>query len=297
MVHVDGELAVARAAADRSLPYALSTVGTTSIERLAKSGHDDLWFQLYVLRDRGLTRDLVERAQLGGYRVLEVVVDTAVSGRRERDVRNGLTVPPALTTRTLVDIARHLHYWTAMVRSPLLEFANIGEPSVGEEQVTAANMANMFDPTFDFDDLVAVREWWRGPILVKGQIRPDDARRAVDLGIDGIHLSNHGGRQLDRAPATIDLVSPLRAALGDRPTIVLDSGVRHGSDIAMAIALGADLCAIGRPYLYGLAAGGERGVGHVLDLLISQLRRTMQLLGVTSMAALRAAGEDVVRVS
>jgi L-lactate dehydrogenase (cytochrome) len=132
---------------------------------------------------------------------------------------------------------------------------------------------------------------------VKGQIRPDDARRAVDLGIDGIHLSNHGGRQLDRAPATIDLVSPLRAALGDRPTIVLDSGVRHGSDIAMAIALGADLCAIGRPYLYGLAAGGERGVGHVLDLLISQLRRTMQLLGVTSMAALRAAGEDVVRVS
>jgi L-lactate dehydrogenase (cytochrome) len=294
MMHPSGELAVARAASKRGLPYALSTVGTTSIEDLAASGHKELWFQLYTLRDRGLTRSLIERAAEAGYRVLEVATDTVVTGRRERDVRNGLTIPPALRARTVVDIGRHFSYWLGMVASPTLEFANLGEPSVGEERVTAANMANLFDPTLNWSDLAQFRELWEGPLLLKGPVGPDDARRAVEMGIDGIHLSNHGGRQLDRSIATVDLIRPLRDAVGDGPAIVVDSGVRHGADIAVAVARGADMCAIGRPYLYGLAVGGERGVEHVVNLLLSQLTRTMQLLGVTSLAELRADGDALV---
>lgn len=294
MMHPEGEAAVARAAKRRGLPYALSTVGTTTIEDLAATGHQELWFQLYPLKDRGLTRSLVERAAESGFRVLEVAVDTAVSGRRERDVRNGLTIPPALRLRTVLDIGRHLGYWTSMVRGPALEFASFGEPKVGEDRVTAANMANLFNPSLDWDDLAEIRDIWGGPLLLKGPVGPEDARRAVEAGAEGVHLSNHGGRQLDRSEATVDLVRPLREALGEDRTIVLDSGVRHGADVVTALALGADLCCIGRPYLYGLAAGGERGVGRVLDLLIEQLRRTMQLLGVGSVTELRAEGASLV---
>jgi L-lactate dehydrogenase (cytochrome) len=295
MMHPGGELAVARAARRRGLPYALSTVGTTTIEDLAATGHPELWFQLYALRDRGLTRTLVARAAEAGYQALEVTVDTPVAGRRERDVRNGLTIPPALRARTILDIGWHLGYWLAMVRSPALEFANLGDLSVGEDRVTAANMANLFDPSLTWDDLAEVRAWWPGSLLLKGPVSPLDARRAVEVGVDGIHLSNHGGRQLDRAAATVDLIRPLRDAIGDDTVIVVDSGVRHGADMAIALARGADLCGIGRPYLYGLAAGGERGVRHAIDLLLSQLARTMQLLGVTSIAELRAGGDELVR--
>jgi L-lactate dehydrogenase (cytochrome) len=294
MMHPAGEVAVARAARRRHLPYGLSTVGTTSIEDLAATGHDDLWFQLYALLDRGLTRSLVERATAAGYRALELTVDTVVAGRRERDVRNGLTIPPALSVRTVADIGRHPSYWIGMVRSAGLDFANLGEPSVGEDRVTAANMANLFNPALNWDDVAQLREWWPGPFLLKGALGPDDARRAVDLGVDGIHLSNHGGRQLDRATPSVDLIRPVRDAVGPAVAIVVDSGIRHGSDMAVAIARGADLCAVGRPYLYGLAAGGERGVDHVIEVLLSQLTRTLQLLGVPSVAELRAHGDELV---
>jgi L-lactate dehydrogenase (cytochrome) len=295
MMHPDGEEAVARAARARGLPYALSTVGTTTIEDLAATGHEDLWFQLYTLRDRGLTRSLVERAQLAGYRGLQVTVDTPVAGIRERDVRNGLTIPPQLSPSTVADIMVHVGYWKGMLRSPALRFANLGEPKVGDEGVTSATMSQLYDPVLTWDDMAEVRSWWKGPMLIKGWVRPDDARIARSIGFDGVHLSNHGGRQLDRTVPTIDLVAPLREALGDDATLVVDSGVRHGADIAIAVALGADMCGVGRPYLYGLSVAGERGVLHTVDLLLAQLRTTLHLAGVGSLADLRGQRDELLR--
>ncbi len=295
MTHPGGEVAVAAAAQKHNVPYALSTVGTTSIEDLCAGRHGDLWFQLYLLRDRGLARSLVERAQASGYGLLEVTIDTPVTGLRRRDVRNGLTVPPRLRASAVAEIAMHVSYWTNMLRSPALAFANLGHPNVGEEQVSPSNMATIFDPSVTWDDIAEVRSWWRGPLLLKGSVGPQDAKRAISLGVDGFHLSNHGGRQLDRSVPALDLVLPVREAVGGEPAIILDSGVRQGADVALAIALGANMCAIGRPYLYGLAAGGERGVSRALDLLTDELKRAMQLVGVTSLAELRDRGPELLR--
>ncbi|HEY1917719.1 MAG TPA: alpha-hydroxy acid oxidase [Streptosporangiaceae bacterium] len=293
MIHPAGELAAARAAAAWPVPYALSTVGTTSIEDVGAAGHPAWWFQLYVLRDRGLTWSLLDRAAAAGAGVLTVAVDTAVAGQRLRDVRHGFTIPPSIRLATLADIAVHLPYWTSMVASPALSFANVTPPGQ-QGPPTVAGMADLFDPSVTWDDLAKVRAHWPGRLLVKGPLGPADARRAVSLGADGVHLSNHGGRQLDRTLAPLHLVRPVREALGEDPVIAVDSGIRHGSDIAVALARGADLCLVGRAYLYGLAAGGEAGVRRAIDLLASELRRTMQLCGVTTVAALRAAGDDIV---
>ena len=322
MVNPVGETGVAIASAATGLPYGLSTVGSTSIEDLAASGHPRLWFQLYALRDRSVTRSLVERAAVSGYKVLEVSVDTHVAGNRARDVRNGMTIPPQLRVRTVLDISRHLGYWTAMLRSPMLTVPNIAVPNMAGPRVTGPNMTgpnsgaisgseangtdghrrgetvaeitSRFDPSLDWDDLYEIRKWWSGPLLLKGPVGPGDAVRAIDAGVDGLHLSNHGGRQLDGTVATIDLVRPVRDAVGDRAVIVMDSGVRHGADIAVALARGADMCMIGRPYLYGLAAAGPAGVRRVIDILVEQFRRTMQLLGVGSVAELRRQADQLV---
>jgi L-lactate dehydrogenase (cytochrome) len=295
MMHPAGEVAVARAAARAGLPYALSTVASSSIEELAASGHPELWFQLYIWRDRRLVHDLVERAHERGYRVLEVSVDVPVSGNRARDVRNGLTIPPQLTARALADIARHPAWWTQMLRAPAIRFAN-APPDVAAG-VTIENMTAQFDPSVEWGELAAIREHWPGTLLLKGTIGPEDARRAVAAGVDGIHLSNHGGRQLDRTVATLDLLPSVRAAVGDELPIIIDSGIRHGADIAIAVALGADAGAVGRAYLYGLMAAGEAGVDRVAELLATQFRRTLQLLGVTSIAELRAHGGELLRRS
>lgn len=293
MIHPAGELAVAEATAASGLPYGLSTVGSTSIEDLAATGHQELWFQLYVLRDRALTRSLVERAAEAGFKALEISVDTAVAGRRARDVRNGLTVPPQLSVRTILDVGRHLGYWTGMLRSPALELASVGRRHAGAHNLAIADITKLFDPSVSWDDLAEIRSWWPGPLLLKGPLGPADALRALDAGVDGIHLSNHGGRQLDRALPAIDLVRPVREVVGDA-ALVFDSGVRRGADIAVALARGADLCMVGRPYLYGLAAAGERGVRRVVDLLVEELGRTLQLLGVTSIAELRKHADELV---
>jgi len=295
MTHPEGEVAVAAAAQKHNVPYALSTVGNTSIEDLCAGRHGDLWFQLYVLRDRGKARSLVERAQASGYGLLEVTIDTPVAGLRRRDARNGLTIPPSLRPGALADIGMKVSYWTNMLRSPTLEFANLGHPDVGEDKVSAANMATVFDPALTWDDIAEMRSWWQGPLFLKGPVGPKDAKRAISVGVDGLHLSNHGGRQLDRSVPALDLVAPVREAIGDDPAIIVDSGIRHGGDIAVAIALGANLCAVGRPYLYGLAAGGEQGVSRALDLFKAELKRTMQLLGVTSLAELRDRGPELLR--
>jgi L-lactate dehydrogenase (cytochrome) len=302
MVNPAGETGVATACAPTGLPYGLSTVGSTSIEDLAATGHPRLWFQLYTLRDRGFTRSLLERASRAGYEVLEVSVDTHVAGNRARDVRSGFTIPPQLRVRTVMDIGRHLGYWTSMLRTPMLTFPNMTPTAGGGSNGTGnshrgesvADMSARFDPSLDWDDLYQLRQWWAGPLVLKGPIGPSDASRAVEAGVDGLHLSNHGGRQLDGTVATIDLVRPVRDAVGDRAVIVMDSGVRHGADIAVALARGADMCMIGRAYLYGLAAAGPAGVRRAIDLLVEQFRRTLQLLGVASVAELRQHADQLV---
>jgi L-lactate dehydrogenase (cytochrome) len=293
MMHPLGELAVARAAASRGLPYGLSTCGTVTIEELAETGHRDLWFQLYVLRDRKLTHALIDRAAAAGFRALEVTVDTPVGGRRTRDLRSGLTIPPELTVGTVLDIGMHPGYWVSMLRSPALRFASLNTPGA-EVASSIADITALFDASLSWDDLDDIRARWPGMLLVKGPLGPADAARAVSAGADGIHLSNHGGRQLDRCVPTIDLVRPVRETVGGGVAVIVDSGIRHGADIAVAIARGADLCVVGRGYLYGLAAAGQPGVEHAIDLLTGQLRRTMQLLGVVTIAELRERGDELV---
>ena len=293
LVHQAGELAVARAAAARGLPYCLSTVGTTTVEDVAETGLRDRWFQLYVLRDREIVRELIGRAAKAGYRALEVTVDAPVSGRRTRDLRNGLTMPPTLTPRAMLEVAARPGYWMSLLRGPALRYASFTPPAP-ESGTTIADIISMFDASLTWDDIEEFRALWPGQLLLKGPLGPADALRAVAAGVDGIHLSNHGGRQLDRCIPTIDLVRPVREAVGDQAAIVLDSGIRHGGDVAVAIARGADLCMVGRGYLYGLAAAGQPGVEHAIDLLVAQLRRTMQLLGVTTIAELRAHGDELV---
>jgi len=292
MMHATGERAVARAAERHGLPYTLSTLGTTSITALAAVPHGDLWFQLYVGRNRQRTTELVAEATEAGYRALVVAVDTPVSGRRVRDLRNGLTLPPALNLRSLVDIGVRPGYWLRMLASPGMSFPNLNGPNHTGAGLTGAR--TWFDPSTNWADIEAIRAQWNGPLIVKGPLGPEDARRAVDLGVDGLQLSNHGGRQLDRTAVPLDLVPSIRAAVGPDVTIVVDSGVRNGTDIALAVALGADAAAIGRAYLYGLMAGGEAGVDHALTLLATEFQRTMQLLGVATVAELREHGPQLL---
>jgi L-lactate dehydrogenase (cytochrome) len=290
MAHPDGEIGVARAAARHGLPYTLSTMATTSIEDVAAAAGPDRWFQLYLLRDRGLSYELVDRAAASGYRVLVVTVDTVVSGHRSRDLRNGLVIPPELTLGSLASIAARPGYWLRMLRSPAIGFANFAL----ERSMTIGGSISRFSASLTWDDIAKLRGRWPGQLVIKGPLGPADARRAAQAGADGIQLSNHGGRQLDRAAAPADLIAGAREAVGPGMCLLADSGIRHGADIATAIALGADAAAIGRAYLYGLMAGGEPGVDRALALLTSQFRRTLQLLGVTSVAELGKNGQELL---
>jgi L-lactate dehydrogenase (cytochrome) len=290
MMHPAGESGVARAAQRHGLPYTLSTMSTTSIEDVAAAARPDLWFQLYIQKDEGLTKELVSRAEAAGYRVLVVTVDTFVTGHRTRDERNGLTIPPALTLETLGNIAIKPGYWIRMLRSEAIGFANF----TGAGATTIEGTGNMFNPNVSWDDIAALRARWPGKLVIKGPVSAADATRAASLGVDGLQLSNHGGRQLDRTVPPVDLIAPVRDAVGQDMTLIVDSGVRHGADIAVALALGADACAIGRAYLYGLMAGGEPGVDKVIDILMDQFVRTLHLMGVSSVAELRAGGRELL---
>ncbi len=291
MMHPAGEIGAARAAGRHGLPYTLSTMATTTIEDLAAvAGGTDLWFQLYILRDSGLNKELVDRAAAAKYRVLVVTVDCFVTGHRTRDRRNGLVIPPALTARALASIAGKPGYWARMLRSPAIDFANFA----GRAAVTIEGTGALFNPAITWDDIADLRSRWPGRLVVKGPLSPADAARAVAAGADGLQLSNHGGRQLDRAVPPVQTIAAVREAVGPDVTVLVDSGIRHGSDIAVALALGADACAVGRAYLYGLMAGGEAGVDKALDILAAQFRRTMQLLGVPSVTELRSAGRELL---
>lgn len=283
MMHHEGEPAVARAAARAGIPYTLSTMGTTSVEELAATEPTGRkWFQLYLWRDRAARESLVERALAAGYDTLVLTVDTPVSGARLRDVHNGLTIPPMIGPRTLADIALHPRWWVNLLTTEPLKFA-----SFGSWKGTAAELADsLFDPSAGIDDLHWLRAAWPHSLVVKGIQTVEDARKVVDAGADAVVVSNHGGRQLDRAATPLRVLPRVRAAVGERAEVFVDGGVRSGADIAAAIALGASGVLVGRAYLYGLMAGGERGVDRALSILRTELTRTLRLLGVADVAEL-----------
>lgn len=283
LMHTEGEIAGARAAAAAGIPFSLSTLATSSIEDVvAAAPQGRKWFQLYMWRDRERSMELVRRAANAGFDTMLVTVDVPVAGARLRDVRNGMSIPPALTLRTVLDAVPHPHWWFDLLTTEPLSFASLDRWSgtVGEYLNT------MFDPSVTFDDLAWIKSQWPGKLVVKGIQTLDDARAVVERGVDGIVLSNHGGRQLDRAPVPFHLLPTVARELGRDSEILMDTGIMSGADIVAAVALGARCTLIGRAYLYGLMAGGEAGVRRAIAILESGIIRTMALLGVTCLREL-----------
>ena len=283
LMHHEGECAVARVAERIGIPYALSTMGTTSIEDVTVAAPSARkWFQLYVWRDRSAGEELMTRAKAAGFEALMLTVDVPVAGARLRDVRNGFSIPPTLTVRTVADIAAHPAWWMNLLTTKPLTFASLD----AWDRTIAELIDALFDPTMTVTDLEWVRSYWDGPLIIKGIQTVADARRMADAGVDAIVLSNHGGRQLDRAPVPLRLLPEVVDTVGDRIEVWMDTGIMTGADIVAAVALGAKTTLVGRAYLYGLMAGGEAGVARAAEILSREIRRTMQLLGVRSIADL-----------
>ena len=283
IAHPGGEVAAARVAGSRGIPFTHSTMGSKSIEAVAAAaGGGPLWFQLYMWRDRALVADMLARADAVGYRTLVVTADTPVFGNRHRDERNGFSLPPRLGPSTFIDGALHPGWTLAFLRGGPMEFGNLASVSTGGSSPLALGeyVGKNFDPGVSWADLDWLRPRWRGKIVVKGVQTPEDARTAVDVGVDGLVVSNHGGRQLDFSAPAISLLPAIVEAVGDQIDVLLDGGIRGGADILKAVALGAKSVLIGRAYAYGLAVGGEPGVDYVLSLLTADLRRAMALTGV-----------------
>jgi L-lactate dehydrogenase (cytochrome)/(S)-mandelate dehydrogenase len=273
-----GEIATARVAAAAGIPYCLSTNSVASLEEVAAAvPQADLWFQLYFLRDRDLMHKLLSRAGAAGYRGLCITVDLAIQGRRERDVRNAFTMPLRPTVANTLDLVRRPGWLAGVTRAPP-RLGNFHQAGAGFTSV-AQHVATLFDPSVTWDDVARVREQWRGPVAIKGILHPDDAVRAAEIGADAVIVSNHGGRQLDVVPAAIAALPAIAAAVGGRVQLILDGGVRRGTDILIALALGAVACSLGRGLLWGLSAGGEDGVRRALDILRNELDNAMALLG------------------
>lgn len=280
MMHTEGEVAGATAAAAAGIPFALSTMGTTSIEGVRDAAPEGRnWFQLYMWKDRERSMQLVERAAAAGFDTLLVTVDVPVAGARLRDKRNGFSIPPALTVGTIVNAIPRPWWWWDFLTTEPLAFASLSSwnGTVGEL------LDAMFDPTVTYDDLTWIKEQWPGKLVVKGVQTVDDAKRLTDLGVDGITLSNHGGRQLDRAPIPFHLLPAVVREVGKDTEVHLDTGIMSGADIVASIALGARFTLIGRAYLYGLMAGGREGVDRAIEILRGEITRTMKLLGVRSL--------------
>ena len=286
MMHAEGEIAGATAAAAAGIPFALSTMGTTSIEDVAaanpasRGGRN--WFQLYMWKDRDRSMALVDRAAQAGFDTLLVTVDVPVAGARLRDVRNGMTIPPTLSARTVVNAIPRAAWWFNFLTTEPLTFASLDSWS----GTVADLLDTMFDPTVTYDDLAWIRDQWPGKVVVKGVQTVDDARRCAEVGVDAVLLSNHGGRQLDRAPVPFHLLPEVVAAVGAHHPdleVHLDTGIMSGQDVVAAIAHGAHFTLVGRAYLYGLMAGGRQGVDRTIEILRGQVERTMRLLGVTTL--------------
>lgn len=283
LMHTEGEIAGAQAAARAGIPFSLSTLGTCAIEDLVTAvPQGRKWFQLYMWRDRERSMELVRRAAEAGFDTLLATVDVPVSGARLRDNRNGMTIPPTLTLRTVLDAVPHPKWWFDLLTTEPLAFASLDRwPGT-----VAEYLSTMFDPSLTFDDLEWIKEQWPGKLVVKGIQTLDDARAVVGRGVDGIVLSNHGGRQLDRAPVPFHLLPTVARDLGQHTEILVDTGIMSGADIVAAVALGARCTLVGRAYLYGLMAGGAAGVSRAIDILAEGVIRTMRLLGVTCLEEL-----------
>ena len=281
-----GEAESARAAKAAGTVYTMSHASTVSIEDLAREVGGNLWMQVFVYRDRGLTRSFAERAHAAGYKALVLTVDNQVPGHRERDVRNGFTVPLSMGVGSFLDIGMHPGWWMRMARTPRFTFANYRLDGSSDIMSLAARMSSLLTPDLSWKDVEWLRSAWDRPLLLKGVLHPEEAKRALALGVDGIIVSNHGGRQLDAVPASLEALPAVVEAVGGRAPVLLDGGVRRGSDVVKALALGARACLIGRPQLWGLAVAGERGVAWILELLRSETDRAMSLGGWEQLARL-----------
>jgi L-lactate dehydrogenase (cytochrome) len=293
LFHHSGEDSLAPAAARHGTIFTTSTIASRSIERVAASSTAPKWFQLYVLKDRAILEDFIERCRSAGYDALCLTVDVPIVGNRERDVRNRLTFPPRPTLAGLADFLRKPHWlWNMRTKGPVLP-ANLAG------RLEAANIGNLaryseeqMDKSLTWDTAAWIRQRWGGKLLIKGTLRAEDAKRAVDAGFDGVIVSNHGGRQLDQVPAPIEVLAEIVAAVDGRAEVILDGGLRRGTDVLKALALGAKACMTGRPFLYGLAAGGAAGVEKALEIFATEIRRDMMLAGCPSIDSIKA---DLVR--
>jgi L-lactate dehydrogenase (cytochrome)/(S)-mandelate dehydrogenase len=280
-----GESHSARAAKAADTVYVMSHASTVSIEELAKEVGGRLWMQVFVYHDRGLTKSFVERAHAAGYQALVITVDNQIPGWRERDLRNGFTVPFEMGGRNFIDFVTHPGWTWRMLRSPRFTFANYAELAGKTDVISvAARMGQLLDPGLSWRDIEWLRSIWDRPLLIKGILHPDEARRAVALGVDGLIVSNHGGRQLDAAPASFEALPGVLNAIDGRVPVLMDGGVRRGADVVKALAMGARACLIGRPQLWGLSLAGEEGVSWVLGCLRAELDRTMALCGCSKLS-------------
>ena len=283
LMQTEGEVAGAASAGAHGIPFTLSTLGTTSIEDVKAANPEGRnWFQLYVMRDREISYGLVERAATAGFDTLFFTVDTPVAGARLRDKRNGFSIPPQLTLRTIANAIPRPWWWWDFLTTPKLQFASLTSTGGTVGELLDAAM----DPTISMADLDVIRSLWPGELVVKGVQSVEDARLLVDAGVDGIVLSNHGGRQLDRAPIPFHLLPDVVREVGEDTEIAIDTGIMNGADIVAAIALGARFALIGRAYLYGLMAGGRAGVDRAIEILTDEIVRTMKLLGAHTLAEL-----------
>jgi len=283
MMQTEGEYAGACAAADAGIPYTLSTMGTRSIEDVANAAPNGRnWFQLYMWKDRDRSMALVERAKKSGFDTLVLTVDVPVAGARLRDVRNGMTIPPSLTARTIINAIPRPAWWMNFLTTDPLKFASLDSWN----GTVAELLDSMFDPTVTYEDLKWIRDQWQGNLVVKGIQNVSDAVKSIESGADAIILSNHGGRQLDRAPVPLHLLPEVIKEVGNKAEVHVDTGIMHGQDVVAALAVGAKFTWIGRAYLYGLMAGGKSGVDKSLEIFRLQITRTMKLLGVSNVAEL-----------
>ncbi len=283
-----GEIVAARAAARKGALFTLSTMSICSMEEVAEAAPGPLWFQLYVWRDREIVRSLVERARASGYRALVITVDTPVLGRRERDVRSGLVLPPRITVKNVLDSVRRVSWLRDMLTNPRPTFGNfVGTPGVEHDAVSLASFTTkQFSPSVSWADLDWYRSIWPGPLAIKGIMAAEDARLAAEHGVEAIVVSNHGGRQLDYLPSAVEVLPEIVDAVGGRAEVILDGGIRRGSDVVKAIALGARACMIGKAFNFGVAAAGQAGAEKAIDILQSEIDRTLALIGRPTLAEL-----------
>jgi len=282
-----GEAAAASAAGAAGVPFAVSSMSSVSVEDVRAASAEALWIQLYLWRDREATEALVDRSAALGYETLCLTVDVPLTGQRERDLRNGMTIPPRIGVRNALGVLSRPG-WALRVGTAGVTFANIEQDASSRDTMRLGAYVNgQLNPTATWDDLRWIRRHWSGKLVVKGVLEPGAAKRLVDEGVDGVVVSNHGGRQLDGAIPAIDALPSIVAAVGDRIDVLLDGGVRRGSDVVKAVALGATACMVGRPYVFGLAAGGPAGVTRVLELFESEIDRVLALLGVADLDELR----------